>query len=172
MLGSLGTHHDSQGYRSDVKGMLRCTGGSNLFQGDRVDFWEQHRTGCSCYPLEFLPLCLEVSHYRALSSRTQKVLPREPSGPPSQAQPQGSVVSAPPNPTPASFSILPVGLQTQGCLLSPFLSTYYVQTLQGAYLQMLAQPLCWAVTLLKKRKWRQREVKWISQGHTADIVLN
>ena len=51
MLGSLGTHHDSKGYRSKVKGMLRCTGGSNLFQGDGEDFWEQHHASCSSYPL-------------------------------------------------------------------------------------------------------------------------
>lgn len=133
MLGSLGTHHDSQGYRSDVKGMLgNALGDPTCFRIDRVDFWEQHRTGCSCYPLEFLPLCLEVSHYRALSSRTQGASQRTPSGPPSQAQPQGSSCLSPGD---SSFLLHPaVGLQTQGCLLSPFLSTYYVQTLQGGHI--------------------------------------
>lgn len=55
-----------------------------------------------------------------LSSRTQKVLPREPSGPPSQAQPQGSVVSAPPNLTPASFSILAHWTSNPRLSLIPF----------------------------------------------------
>lgn len=117
MPGTSDTHHDLQGYRSRVKGMLRCAGGPNLVLGagdlweEGTGYfhssWEQHHTSCSCCPLSgVFALCLEVPHYRALYVGPKRFCTEN------HLAWHPKPCSAPPILPLASFSSLSAGLQT------------------------------------------------------------